>query len=46
VGARVDGRELLHPDVLEHAQHAELAVLVDQRVVGDDGEINLQRAPP
>lgn len=42
----VHGGKLLGPDVLEHAQHAELSMLVDQRIVGDDGEINLQRAPP
>jgi hypothetical protein len=29
--------------MLEHAQHAELALLVDQSVVGDDGEIEMQR---
>jgi hypothetical protein len=46
VGARVHGGELLHPHVLEHSQHAELAVLVYQRVVGDDSEINLQRVRP
>jgi hypothetical protein len=31
------------PHVLEHAQHAELALLIDQSVVGDDGEIEMQR---
>jgi hypothetical protein len=46
VGAGVDGGELLHPHVLEHPQHAELAMLVNQRVVRDDREINLQRVSP
>jgi hypothetical protein len=30
------------PDVLKHAEHAELALLVDQGVVGDDREIEVQ----
>jgi hypothetical protein len=32
--------------VLEDAQHAELALLVDQGVIGDDGEIEMQLTPP
>jgi hypothetical protein len=28
--------------VLKHAEHAELALLVDQGVVGNDGEIEVQ----
>jgi hypothetical protein len=28
--------------VLEHAQHAQLALLVDQGVVGDDREVEVQ----
>jgi hypothetical protein len=46
VRARVHRRELLDPDVLEDAQHAELPLLVDQRVVGDDREVDLQLMPP
>jgi hypothetical protein len=32
--------------MLEHAQHAQLALLVDQRVIGDDREIEMQVTPP
>jgi hypothetical protein len=32
--------------VLEHAQHAQLSLLVDQGVVGDDREIEVQVTPP
>jgi hypothetical protein len=28
--------------VLEHAEHAELALLVDQGVIGNDGKIEMQ----
>jgi hypothetical protein len=35
-------REIREPDVLEHAQDTELALLVDQGVIGDDGEIEMQ----
>jgi hypothetical protein len=42
VSARVDGGKVGQPDVLKHAQHAELALLVDQGVVGDDGEVEVQ----
>jgi hypothetical protein len=28
--------------VLEHAEHAELALLIDQGVIGDNGEIKMQ----
>src|SRR4029077_19137500 len=41
VQTRVHRRELLHPDVLEDAQHRELAGLIDDRVVGDDGEVEM-----
>src|SRR5216117_4597694 len=42
VQARVHGGELLHPDVLKDPQHGQLARLVDYRVVGDDGEVEMQ----
>jgi hypothetical protein len=38
----VDRREVGDPDVLEDAEHAELALLVDEGVVGEDGEVDLQ----
>ena len=38
----VDGREVREPDVLEHAEHAELALLIDQGVVGDNSEVEVQ----
>src|ERR1041384_7055610 len=41
VGARVHRRKGRDPHVLEHAQHRELAVLIDQRVIGEDREIDL-----
>ena len=40
--ARMHGRELWHPDVLEQPQHGELALLVDQGVVGENREIEEQ----
>src|SRR6266699_925438 len=42
VQARVHGGELLHPDVLENPQDGELARLIDDGVVGDDGEVEMQ----
>ncbi len=44
--ARVHRRELLHPDVLEDAQHRQLAGLIDNRVVGDDGEVEVHASRP
>ncbi len=41
-----DRRKVREPDVLEDPQHAELALLVDQGVVGDDGKIEPQITPP
>ncbi|MEA2713663.1 MAG: hypothetical protein QOK27_1624 [Gemmatimonadales bacterium] len=35
-------REVGEPDVLKHAEHAELALLVDQGVVRDDCEVEVQ----
>ena len=42
VGARIHRGKVGQPDVLEHAEHAELALLIDQGVVGDDREIEMQ----
>ena len=42
VGARVDRGEVRKPDVLKHSEHAELALLVNQGVVGDDSEVEVQ----
>lgn len=42
VGAGIHRREVRQPHVLEHSQHAELALLIDQGVVGDDGKIEMQ----
>ena len=39
VGSGMDRGEVGHPDVLEDAQHGELALLVDQGVVGEDREV-------
>src|SRR2546425_244317 len=41
VQARVHRGKLLHPDVLEDPQDGELAGLVHQGVVGDDGEVEM-----
>ncbi len=35
------GGELLHPNVLEDAEHRDLAGLIDEGVVGGDGEIQM-----
>jgi hypothetical protein len=42
VSARINCREIGEPDVLKHAEHAELALLVDQGVVRDDCEVEVQ----
>ena len=42
VGARVDGWKVREPDMLKHTEHAELALLVDQGVVGDNSEVEVQ----
>lgn len=42
VSAGIYGREVGEPNVLEYAEHAELALLVDQGVIGDDGKIEMQ----
>jgi hypothetical protein len=35
-------REVRQPDVLKHAEHAELALLIDQSVVGNNRKIEVQ----
>jgi hypothetical protein len=35
-------REIGEPDVLKHAEHAELALLIDQGVIRDDREVEVQ----
>ena len=42
VGARVNARELRHPDVLKQAKDGQLALLIDQGVVGEDREVEQQ----
>jgi hypothetical protein len=42
----MDRRKLRDPDVLEQSQHRQLALLVDQGVVGEDGEIEVQLSLP
>jgi hypothetical protein len=42
VGARTDGRETGEPDVLEDAENAELSLLIDEGVIGDEREVEMQ----
>jgi hypothetical protein len=42
VSAGIYRREVGEPDVLKHAEHAELALLIDQGVVRDDREVEVQ----
>ena len=42
----VDRRELGHPDMLEQPQDRELALLVDQGVISQDGEVEEQVRSP
>src|SRR5439155_23677370 len=42
---RVHGGKLLHPDVLEDPEDGELARLIDERVVRDDGEVEVHAGP-
>ena len=42
VGPGVHRREIGEPHVLKHAQDAELALLIDKGVIGDDGEVEVQ----
>jgi hypothetical protein len=42
VGARVDRGKVGQPHVLKHAEHAELALLIDKGVIGDHGKVEVQ----
>ena len=42
VSPGIHRREIGEPDVLKHAEHAELALLIDQGVVRDDREVEVQ----
>ena len=42
VGAGVHCGKVRKPDVLKHTEHTELALLVDQGIIGDDREIEVQ----
>lgn len=42
MGAGVDRRKVREPHMLKHAEHAELALLVDEGIVGDDSEVEVQ----
>jgi hypothetical protein len=46
VGAGTDGRETAQPDVLKDSQDAELALLINEGIIGDDGEIEVQVRRP
>jgi hypothetical protein len=46
VGARADRRKLGEPDMLEDAEHAELALLIDEGVVGGQREVEMQIRRP
>ena len=42
MGARIDRWEVREPDMLEHAEHTELALLVDQGIIGNNSEVEVQ----
>jgi hypothetical protein len=42
MGTRVHRREIGEPDVLEHPEHTQLSLLVDQGIIGDNGKIEVQ----
>ena len=42
MGAGTDGREAGEPDVLEDAKNAELSLLIDEGVIGDEREVEMQ----
>jgi hypothetical protein len=46
VGSRVDGGKAADPYMLEDAEDGELALLVDQGVIGDNRKIDLQLRRP
>jgi hypothetical protein len=45
MGAWMDRRKCRHPDVLKQPQDRQLALLVDEGVVGEDGEVEDQIRP-
>jgi hypothetical protein len=46
VSARVYRGKVGQPDMLEHAEHAELSLLVDQGIIGDNRKIEMQLSGP
>ena len=42
VGPGVYRRKVGKPDVLEHPEHTQLSLLIDQGVIGDDGKVEVQ----
>jgi hypothetical protein len=42
MGAGADRRKIAEPDMLKNAKHAQLALLIDEGVVGDEGKIEMQ----
>ena len=46
VGTRVHCRKPAHPHMPEYAEHRQLALLVEEGVVGKDGEVDVQFRPP
>ena len=46
MSSRVHGGKPADPDVLEDAEDGQLALLVDQGVIGDDREVDLQLRRP
>ena len=43
---RTDRGEIRDPDMLKDAEHTQLALLVDEGVIGDEGEIEMQLRSP
>jgi hypothetical protein len=41
-----DRREVGDPDMLKDAEHAQLALLIDEGIVGDEGEVEMQLRSP
>jgi hypothetical protein len=46
MGARVHGRKIGHPHVLEEAQHRQLSLLIDQGIICENGEVQKQVRTP
>jgi hypothetical protein len=42
MGAGADGGEVGDPDMLKDAEHTQLALLVDEGVIGDEGKVEMQ----